>query len=47
MKLFKQSSLGRVSFDERTGSVCDAACRAAGVREQAIDRGLAARYGVK
>jgi hypothetical protein len=25
--------LGRVTFDERTGAVCDAACRAASRRE--------------
>jgi hypothetical protein len=48
MKLFKRvTSPGRISFDERTGSICDAVCRAAGVRERAIDRGLAGRYGVR
>jgi len=26
--------LGRVTFDERTGAVCDAACRAASRRER-------------
>ncbi len=26
--------LGRVAFDERTGSVCDAACQAASRRER-------------
>ena len=36
-------SLGRVDFDERTGEVCTAACRAAARREQDRERVLSLR----
>ncbi len=34
---------GRVSFDERTGDVCTAACRASSRRDRDADRSLTRR----
>jgi hypothetical protein len=34
-----------VAFCDRCGSVCDAGCRAGAVREAALQRGLAGRFG--
>jgi hypothetical protein len=34
---------GRVGFDERTGDVCTAACRAAAQRTRDLDRSLSRR----
>jgi hypothetical protein len=34
---------GGIAFDERTGEVCDARCRAAVRRERDLARGLLAR----
>lgn len=35
-----------VEFCDRCGSVCDSGCRARGIREAALQRGLAGRFGI-
>jgi hypothetical protein len=45
ISLFKGKELG-VTFCDRCGSVCDDGCRRNAVREAAIQRGLAGRFGI-
>ena len=36
----------QVEFCDRCGTVCDATCRASRMRGRALDRALAARFGL-
>jgi hypothetical protein len=45
ISLFKGKEPG-VTFCDRCGSVCDDGCRRNAVREAAIQRGLAGRFGI-
>jgi hypothetical protein len=45
ISLFKGKEQG-VTFCDRCGSVCDDGCRRNAVREAALQRGLAGRFGI-
>jgi hypothetical protein len=41
------SSEQRIDFCERNGRVCDARCRSSAIRDRAVERALAGRFGVR